>query len=212
MSHGRDTSPKPYGIVGAWESGEELIEAASRAKALGFTKMEGYSPYPVHGLIDIIGGKDNSLHLIALGAGVVGALAGLFLQASTSGAMNSLVETLPPAVQAIVWPDWVSNIMVYEHNVGGKPPMTWPMFVPVTFECTILFAAFATAGGMIAKNGLPKPHHPVFNCEAMTRASTDRFVLCIEADDPNYDEAKAEKLFAELNAEMIEPVMTSEGY
>jgi hypothetical protein len=159
MSHGRDTEPKPYGIVGAWETGEELIEAAKAAKEAGFTKMEGYSPIPVHGLLDVIGGRDDSLHFVALGAGLVGAATGLLLQMGTSGALLPWVESLPLQVQSIINPAWLQTIMVYEHNVGGKPPATWPMFVPVIFECTILFAAFATVGTMLAKNGLPQPHH-----------------------------------------------------
>jgi hypothetical protein len=102
--------------------------------------------------------------------------------------------------------------MAYSHNVGGKPLDSWPMFFPVTYECTILLASFGATFGMIALNGLPKPHQPVFNAEAMVRASQDRFVLLIEASDPNFDETKAKAFMQTLDPESVESVYTSEGY
>ncbi|MCG9896265.1 MAG: DUF3341 domain-containing protein, partial [Fimbriimonadaceae bacterium] len=99
--------------------------------------------------------------------------------------------------------------------VGGKPnflPDAMPAYVPVTFELTILLAGLTAAGAMLALNGLPKPHHPVFNAEAMTRASQDGFILCIEADDPNYDPARVVDFLESLNPKSVEVIQTSEGY
>ncbi len=187
MSHGRDTSPKAYGVVGAFQTPEALLEAAEKVKAEGYTKMDAYSPIPVEGILDVIGGRDDRLGWIVAGAGATGFLAGTFLQV------------------------WTSTV-AYAHNVGGKPLISAPMFFPVSYESTILFAAGAATFGMIALNGLPKPHQPVFNAEAMVRASQDRFVLCVEATDPKYDEPKIEALLQSLGAEQVESVRTSEGY
>lgn len=187
MSHGRDTSPKPYGVVAEFGSGDALIAAARAAREEGYRDMDGYSPIPVHGFIEEIGWKDDKLSWAVLGAGFTGALAGLGLQ----------------------W--WVSEF-AYKHNVGGKPFFSWPMFIPVTFECTILLSALTAAGAMLAFNGLPKPHHPIFNAEAMSRASSDRFVLCVEATDPNFDEDKVVAFLNTLNPLSVEAVWTSEGY
>ena len=131
MSHGRDTSPKPYGVAAEFDSPDALLKAAKDASDKGYTRMEGYSPLPVHGLTDIIGFKDNKLHWVVVFMGIVGASAGLGLQY------------------------WASTT-AYPHNVGGKPFASFPMFVPVTFECMVLFSALTAAGAMIAFNGLPK--------------------------------------------------------
>ncbi len=106
---------------------------------------------------------------------------------------------------------WTS-VYAYAHNTGGKPLISWPMFVPVAFECTILLTAFSVLGAMFGLCGLPKPHHPVFNASFMHRASQDKFVLCIEASDPRYDKDAAMALLRETEAESVEHVMTSEGY
>lgn len=187
MAHGRDTSPKIYGAVAEFDSGEALIEAARAAREEGYRDLDGYSPIPVHGFTDVIGFEDNKLGWAVLGAGLSGACLGLGLQ----------------------W--WVSEF-AYKHNVGGKPFFSWPMFIPVTFECTILLSALTAAGAMIAFNGLPKPHHPLFNAEMMQRASSDRFILCVEATDPNFEEAKVTDFLQTLNPLSVETVWTSEGY
>ena len=187
MSHGRDTSPKPYGVVAEFANGEALLEAAKAAMAAGYRKMEGYSPLPVHGLTEVFEHKDGRLGWAVFGAGVVGACAGFGLEG------------------------WVSKFE-YAHNVGGKPLFSLPMFIPVAYECTILFAALTAAGAMLALNGLPKPHQPIFNAEAMVRASSDRYILCIESTDANYNPTEIHKFFEGTNALSVETIETSEGY
>lgn len=195
MSHGRDTTPKPYGTVAAFRTPEELLEATQAARRAGYKEMDAYTPVPVHGLTDIMGFKDNRLHYGALAGGTAGFVLGVGLQTFTSGVFTG------------TWQPWA-----YAHNVGGKPLLSWPMFIPVTFECVILLTAFAVVGGLFALCGLPKPHHPVFNAEAFSRASQDRFLLCIEAQDPRYAKDQVERLMKEYGAESVEHVMTSEGY
>lgn len=187
MSHGRDSSPKPYGVVAEFKNPDDLVAAATAARDAGYSKMDGYSPVPVHGLVDVVGGKDDRLGFLVFGAGLTGALVGLGLQY------------------------WVS-VEAYPHNAGGKPLFSLPAFVPVTFECTILLAALTAAGAMLFLNGLPRPHDPVLNAEAMSRVTSDAYCLCIEASDPNYDEQKVVDFFNSLNPVSVEAVMTSEGY
>jgi hypothetical protein len=187
MSHGRDTSPKPYGYVASFETPEALLAAAKKANAAGYRDVEAYSPIPVEGLIEALEWKDDRLAFIIFGGGLTGICVGLLLE----------------------W--WVSTI-AYPHNVGGKPLFSLPAFLPVFYECTILFAAFAATFGMLALNKLPKPHHPIFNSEGGQRASQDRFALCIEASDPQFDSERVREFMESLGAVQVEYVETSEGY
>ncbi|MCA0360442.1 MAG: DUF3341 domain-containing protein [Armatimonadetes bacterium] len=201
MSHGRDNSSKPYGVVAEFETSEELIEAAKAARAAGYKDIDGYSPIPVHGLTDAMEWKDDKLGWVVFIHGVGGFLAGYLLQWWTSQGINVSNTALQ-----------VNGLLPYPHNVGGKPLFSIPAFFPPAYELTILFAAFGAVFGMFAFNGLPKPHHPIFNAAAMTRASSDRYVLCVEATDPRYDEDAIETFLHSLKPLSVERVMTSEGY
>lgn len=185
--HGRDTAPKVYGTLAEFDSPEALLSAAQAARDQGYRHMDAYSPIPVHGLTDILDFKDGRLHWLVLGAGITGAAAGLGLQVYTS-------------------------VIDYPWNVGGKPMLSLPSFVPVTFEATVLFAAGAATVLLFALNGLPKPHHPVFNGAHFSRASQDRFFLCVEASDPSFESGKVEQFLWELQPISVETISTSEGY
>lgn len=187
MSHGRDTSPKPYGVVAEFDTPEALLSAARKARDAGYRDIDAYSPMPVHGLADAIGFKDDRLGWMTFMAGLAGATGGMGME----------------------W--WVSTI-AYPHNVGGKPMFSLPMFVPVAYECTILLASFGAFFGMLMLNRMPTPHQPIFNAKAMTRASQDRYVMCIEATDPNYEESAVTKFLNSLKPLSVEAIKTSEGY
>lgn len=154
--------PRIYGLLAEYKSPETLVEAAERAHARGYRKMDAFSPFPVEGLAEAIGFRKTHLPLIVLIGGVLGGAGAYFMM-------------------------WFSAVINYPLNVGGKPLHSWPAFVPVTFEVTILAAAFAAVFGMLGLNGLPMPHHPLFYVPDFTRASRSRFFLCIQADDPLFD-------------------------
>ncbi|HKA18529.1 MAG TPA: DUF3341 domain-containing protein [Blastocatellia bacterium] len=152
---------KLYGVMAEFESPTAIVEAARRAHSAGYRRMDAFSPYPIEELTEALGIKRSKLPLIVLIGGILGCLGGYGLCY------------------------WVSAI-VYPINIGGRPLHSWPAFIPVTFECTILLAAFAAVFGMLALNGLPQPYHPVFNIDAFEMASRNRFFLCIEARDPMF--------------------------
>jgi hypothetical protein len=147
-----------YAIALEFDSPSALVKATKSVRERGFTKYEVYSPYPVKQLDEIVPGTDP-VPLMVLSAGVLGAVTALVME---------------------------YYIAVYEYpiNVGGRPLNSWPSFIPITFELTVLFAAIAAFIGMLWLAGLPLLHHPVFNLPEFARASSDRFFLMIEERDP----------------------------
>jgi hypothetical protein len=170
-----------HGIIAEYETPEELLRAAKRAREAGYTHMDAYSPFPVHGLAEAIGFEDHKVPWVTFFAGVIGAIAGFSLQ-------------------------YYISVVDYPLNVGGRPFLSWPAFIPVTFETTVLFAAFGAFIGMLALNGLPQPYHPVFNAPRFERASQDRFFLCIEASDPLFDRANTRHFLEGTGARMVSEV------
>jgi hypothetical protein len=157
----------------------ELVAAAQRVRAAGYERIDAYSPFPVEGLDDALGARSKGVALATLLGGLVGGGGGYFMQ-------------------------WYSAVVDYPLDVGGRPLHSAPSFVPITFELTILAAAFSAVLAMLALNGLPRPHHPVFAVPAFRRASCDRFFLCIDADDPCFD--------AETTRRLLEQVAGGEVY
>jgi len=151
-----------YGLMAEFEDPTSLVTATERAHHEGYRCMDAYSPYPIEELHDALGARHTRLPLIVLIGGLVGCIGGYALQ---------------------YW----SSVIAYPLNIGGKPLHSWPAFIPVTFECTILAAALSCVLGMLALNGLPMPYHPVFNLARFALASRNRFFLCIEAKDPKFD-------------------------
>jgi hypothetical protein len=155
-------TPAPiYGLLAEFDDPTSLVAAAHHAHQQGYRCMDAYSPFPIEELHHAIGMHENRLPLIVLIGGLVGCAGGFLLQY------------------------WVSAI-AYPINVGGTPYLSWPAFIPVTFETTILCAALSAVLGMLALNGLPQPYHPVFNVPRFALASRNRFFLCIESRDPKF--------------------------
>lgn len=170
-----------YGLMAEFKESTDLVKAAESARLAGYKNMDAYSPIPVHGLAEAIGFHDSLVPWIIFIAGVTGACSGYSMQ-------------------------WWINVVAYPLNAGGKPFISWPNFIPVTFECTILFAAFGAVISMLALNGLPRPHHPIFNGPRFELASQDRFFLCIESKDPKFDMDGTAKFLAGLNPQAVAEV------
>jgi hypothetical protein len=167
-----------HGLMAEFHSPEALLRAAERAHGEGFKRMDAYTPFPIEGLAEALGVHDRRMPLIVLLGGIAGCLGGFFLQY------------------------WLA-VIDYPLNVGGRPLNSWPAFIPVTFEMTILFAALSAFLGVLALNGLPMPYHPVFNVEQFELASRNRFFLCIEADDPNFDRDGTWKFLESLSPDGV---------
>ena len=151
-----------YGLMAEFEDPTSLVTATERAHHEGYRCMDAYSPFPIEELHHALGSKPSRLPLIVLIGGLIGCIGGYSLEY------------------------WVS-VIAYPVNIGGKPLHSWPAFIPVTFECTILAAALSCVLGMLALNGLPMPYHPVFSVPRFALASRNRFFLCIESKDPKFD-------------------------
>jgi hypothetical protein len=163
-----------------FDAPEALREAAARVRAAGYTRAEAYSPFPVEGVTEALGFGRTRVPLIVLIGGIVGAV----------GAFGM---------------EWYANVLSYPWNIGGKPPNSWPAFIPITFELGVLGASFAAVIGMLAMNKLPQPYHPVFNAPRFGLASRDRFFLCIEAEDPIFDAHATRRLLEEMGpVEVVE--------
>lgn len=170
-----------YGLLVEFESPDELIEAVRRVRAAGYRKMDAYTPFPVEHLAEELGFHHTALPLIVLVGGLLGCAGGFFLQY------------------------WVSTID-YPLNIGGRPLNSWPAFIPVTFETTILLAALSAVLGMLALNGLPMPYHPLFNSPRFALASRNRFFLCVEATDKKFNRESTAKFLSELKSKGVSEV------
>ena len=163
-----------YGVIAEFETAEQVLAATRRARQEGYAQMDAYTPYPVEGLAEELGMKRTRVPFVVLTAGLVGAATGFFMQ-------------------------WWSMAVNYPFNVGGRPTNSWPVFIPITFEVMVLVASLAALLGMFFLNGLPRPHHPVFNVPRFVHASQDRFFLCIEATDPHFDRQRTRQFLLGLN-------------
>ncbi len=179
-SHRRHAPPL-YGVMAEFENPSDLVAAARRVYSLGYRRINGYSPYPIEELSEAIGFTHTSLPLIVFIGGLVGGIGGFLMQ-------------------------YYIEVIDYPINVGGKPYNSWPAFIPITFEMTVLVAAFSAVLGMLVLNKLPQPYHPVFNLPNFALATRDRFFLAIEANDARFDHAEVVELLKSLNAVEVNDV------
>jgi hypothetical protein len=164
-----------YGLIAEFETPLAVRKATRRARRAGYRDLDAYTPYPVEGLASDLGLPRTRMPFVVLIAALVGAAAGFWMQ---------------------YW----SMAVDYPFNSGGRPDNSWPVFIPIVFEVMVLVASLAALLGMLFLNGLPQPHHPVFNVERFVHASQDRFFLCIEATDPHFDREETRRFLVGLNA------------
>ncbi len=169
-----------FGLMAEFEDHEQLLAATKKAYAAGYRRMDAYAPFPVEGLAEALGRESSPVPLITLLGGMAGGLGAYFME-------------------------WYAMGHLYALNVGGRPLNSWPNFIPVTFELTVLIAAFSAFIAVLVLNRLPEVHHPVFNVPEFRRASIDRFFLCIEARDPGFGRARTREFLLRL-----EPVKVTE--
>jgi hypothetical protein len=173
--------PATYGLLAEFVKPEQLLQAVRRAREEGYRRMDAYSPFPVEGLADALDFRRTWIPPIVLAGGVIGCVGGFALQ-------------------------YYVSVISYPLNIGGRPLNSWPAFIPVTFELTILVAALLAVFGMLALNGLPMPYHPLFNVRHFLRASQDRFFLVIEATDPFFDPKKTRRFLESVGAREVSDV------
>jgi len=174
-----------YGVMAEFDSPRELVAASRAAREAGFTKMDGYSPFPIHEMDEALGIKRTILPYLIFAAGILGGVGGFGLQ-------------------------YYTHAIDYPLNVGGRPFLSIPSFIPITFECIVLAAALTAVVGMIILNGLPQPYHPVFNAPRFALASRDKFFLAIESSDPKFDHDETTQFLQDLNAREVFDVTEDE--
>ena len=179
--HDSDT-PQVYGLIAEFDDVDTLLKATTKAHQSGYRTMDAYSPFPIHGLAEAMGVRKTYVAPVTLIGGITGALSGLGMQ-------------------------WFASVHHYPYSISGKPNFSWPAFMPITFELGILFAAFSALGSMLLFNGLPRPHHPIFNAKRFERASSDGFFLCIEQTDAQYDTTQTKAFLEGLGPVEVSEVL-----
>lgn len=167
-----------YGLMAEFDTPTELVDAARSVREAGYTKTDAFSPFPLHEIDEALGIKRSILPVLVFFGGITGLLSGLALQ---------------------VFVHWFD----YPLNVGGRPFLSWPSFVPPSYELTILFAGFTTVFGMLFLNGLPRPYHPVFNVPRFALATREKFFLVIETDDSEFEYEKTKSFLQSLSPQEV---------
>jgi len=173
--------PRIYGLMAEFDNPTDLVVAARKTYEAGYKKIDAYSPFPIEELSEAIGFHHNGVPLVVLVGGILGCFSGFAMQ----------------------W--WIATVS-YPVNVGGRPYLSTPAFIVVTFEMTILFAVLAAVFGMLALNGLPMPYHPVFNVPRFAFASKDRFFLIVFSSDAMYSSITTRDFLQSLGPRSISEV------
>jgi hypothetical protein len=174
--------PGLYGLLAEFDDPTALVHAVRQAREAGYHRLDAFTPYPIEELTEALDFRKTRMPLVIFLGGVVGCVSGYLLQ-------------------------WYCAAYDYPINVGGRPLNSWPAFIPVMFELTVLIAALAAVFGLLGLCGLPRPHHPLFNVPRFALASRDRFFMCIEARDPRFDLAQTKAFMDTLHAREVTEVV-----
>jgi hypothetical protein len=177
----KSTRPATYGLMAEFDNPSDAVAAARAVHEEGYRRIDAFSPYPVEELSEAIGVHRTPMSLIVLIGGLLGGITGYLLQ-------------------------YYILVIDYPLNVGGKPPHSWPTFIPITFEMTVLGAGLFAVFGMLALNGLPEPYHPVFNAPNFALASRDRFFVLVESADPKFDRDRTAEFLRSLGPREVTDV------
>ncbi len=175
------TRPPVYGYVAEFDGVDALFEAVRAARRAGYTRMDAYTPFPVEGLAEELGHHGWGLPWAVFAGGLFGGVGGYLMQ-------------------------YYAAVVSYPLNIGGRPLHSWPMFIPITFELTVLVGALTAVLAMLGLNGLPRPYHPLFNVPRFALASKDRFFLAVEATDPKFDLQETRRFLEGLHAREVSEV------
>jgi len=167
-----------HALVAEFDDVASVTAAARRVRDAGYTRFDVYSPFPIHGIERAMGVRSTRLPWIVLAAGLTGLSGALLLQ-------------------------WWTNAVDYPFQISGKPLFGIPAAIPITFEVTVLFSAFAAFLGMLGLNRLPQHHHPIFEHPRFRRATDDGFFLAIEASDALFDGARTRELLQALSTQPV---------
>ena len=151
-----------YGLMAEFDNPSALVNAARTAREKGYRKLDAYTPFPIEELSEALHLHKNRLPLIVLIGGILGGSLGYLLQ-------------------------YYVTVWYFPINIAGRPLHSWPAYIVITFEMTILLAAISCVLGLLGLCGLPMPYHPTFNAPRFALASRNRFFLCIESTDPLFD-------------------------
>lgn len=169
-----DTKQELYGLLAEFDSAEALLEAAKQTGKAGFKHTDAFSPYPIHGMIEALQKKQSNLPILIFCGGLIGGISGFALQ-------------------------YIASAIEYPYIIGGRPLNSWPAFIPIIFELTVLFAGLTAVIGMFSLNNLPMPYHPVFNLNKFEEMTTNRFFLAIQASDPKFHRETTREFLLKLS-------------
>ena len=170
-----------YGVIAEFDNPSALVAAARAAREKGYRKLDAYSPFPIEELSDALHLHKNRLPLIVLIGGIIGGLIGYLMQ-------------------------YYVTVIYFPINIAGRPLHSWPAYIIITFELTILIASISAVLGLLALCGLPMPYHPVFNVPRFALASRNRFFLCIEGTDPKFDPQETRSFLEQLTSREVTTV------
>lgn len=186
---------KNVGLLAEFSDPGALVEAVKSMRKRGYTKIDTFTPYPIHGMDKAMGLPVSKLGYLVFIGGLTGCFLGFFLQWWTSAGPHF-----------DWWPGWLGHFEGYAINISNKPLFAVESSVPIIFELTVLFSALTAVGGMLALNALPKPYNPLFYSERFTRATDDGFFLHIQTADKQFDRADTATHLSEEGALFMEYV------